>query len=49
MPWLITIKCLVNVGIAAWYMRTTPPMAVAFLGMAVCDGGMLWVCLSVVK
>jgi hypothetical protein len=42
MTWLIAVKAVLNLGIAASFLRH-PPIALFFFACAVADGSMLWV------
>jgi hypothetical protein len=49
MAWLLTIKLAINWGLAAWYLRSSPQLAVILIGAGIADAGTLWLCLSMLK
>ena len=46
MSWLILVKLAINLGIASYWVRTSPALALMFAGFAIADAGSWWVCLT---
>jgi hypothetical protein len=49
MAWLIAVKLAINLGIAAHYFRTHPPVSLMFAGFVLADAGSLWLLITGLK